>query len=120
MKSAIPLFFIVAILILLTFYFKLKGPDESYFEEYAFFYNNEINGRLTYVGVKHHAAYFQIENQSAGYIFRPITDNALNNGHVFTNFASINDTIIKEKYSDTLILKKDSGIYMYTFIKAKS
>lgn len=119
MKAPKPLLIILGILAIIALYFNLKGPDKSYFADYDFFNESEIKGRITYVGIKYHQAYFKIDNGTAGYVFSPITDEILNGANVFTNFAKTGDSIIKDKHSDTLILKKGFDIYRYNFVKAK-
>ena len=79
------------------------------------FNSSEINGVITYIGIKYRGAAFRIEKNPIMQVFYPITDKRLNGGHIFDNFAEIGDTIIKHAYSDTLYLIKGNKMYKYEF-----
>lgn len=90
-----------------------KKRDRINFEK---FYGSVLNGEIIQIEIKYHQVGFQLKNDSIEYIFDPET-NALNGNKIFEQTASIGDSLIKGKYSDTLILKIKGVEYGYTFNK---
>lgn len=51
------------------------------------------------------------------YVFYPHTDRILNKNKIFNYEAKKGDKIIKEEYSDTLLLIKQGKVLKYTFVR---
>lgn len=78
----------------------------------------EIKGLLVYVNIVNKGVGFNIKNDSHTFVFYPLTDQNLNDSHIFNYFAKPGDSIFKAAYSDTLYLFKNDKVYRYTFQKS--
>lgn len=118
MKMKVLVYIGVVFILLAIFYIytsqKSGGKREQRF--YTHFDVADINGRLEYAKIGYHGVVFKIEGIEGEFVFYPYTSN-MNNNKIFYNVASEGDLIIKPIHSDTLTLKKDNMVYLYTFQK---
>ena len=118
-KKTLYLYIITSLLIFILYQFPIScngGKRELRF--YNHFNNTDINGKLEYAKIGYHGTVFKIEGVEEEFVFYPHTSN-LNNKKIFYQVAEKGDLIIKHSYADTLKLKKDNIVYLYTFQKFK-
>jgi hypothetical protein len=107
----------IGVLLLSLWYYWGKVMDKNISKEYDQFFNSNLNGIIEKVSIKYHGSSFSLKGNNKEYVFYPYTDERLNNGKVFENFANKGDSILKPSQSDTLILVKQTKVYKYTFHK---
>lgn len=90
--------------------------DKRFFD---YFNSVSINGRLEYSKIGYHGCVFKIKDVKDEFVFFPYT-NEINSNKIFNHLVSKGDIIIKESFSDTLIVIKEDKIYKYTFRKPKN
>lgn len=104
--------------IILVYLFASRNYLNRKFENnFKTFYDNNLEGVLTYVDIKYKGVGFRLENNEQTYVFYPITNQDINDGKIFNYFAEPGDSIYKPAYSDTLFLFKNERVYRYTFQK---
>ena len=82
------------------------------------FNESQIIGEIEEIGIKQHGTGFRIKNDSIDYVFYPITSK-INEKKILYQIAEKGDSIVKFRYSDTLILIKRKEKYKYTFQKTE-
>lgn len=106
-------FIIIAILYIFfsSIYMRKRGK-----EAYNYFNTSYINGKIEYIDIKYHGSNFKIVGVDKDFVFYPHeTENT--KGIAFQNFSKSGDVVLKQAYSDTLILIKNRVHYYYTFEK---
>ncbi len=83
-------------------------------EFFIHFDTTNIIGSVEYAKIYSQGCMFKIEGIEEEFIFYPYTSE-LNDNKIFDKLVEKGDSIIKEAYSDVLILKKDNKVYQYTF-----
>jgi hypothetical protein len=83
-------------------------------EFFIHFDTTNIIGSVEYAEIYSQACMFKIEGIEEEFIFYPYYSE-LNDNKTFYNLVEKGDSIIKEAYSDVLIVKKDNKVYQYTF-----
>jgi hypothetical protein len=115
-KTIITLLLLISVLITLlktSLYFQNKS-DLKLFQA---FNRASLNGKLFSVSTEQKGTAIRVFGVQQKLIFYPRTDEKLNNGHFFTTFAEIGDSVKKARYNDTLFLIKDKVKYIYLFRK---
>lgn len=80
------------------------------------FYRSKICGEISNVTIAHHGVKISIKDHAESFIFYPLS-SPLNDYRIFNLTAEKGDSLIKEKYSDTLKLVKNHKVYLFTFEK---
>lgn len=104
-------------IILIIGYFVGRHDKAVAVETFRQFDSTNINGIISYVGIKYHGACFKLKGDENTYIFRPSFEHKLDGMHDFTGFAKPGDKVVKESYGDTLYLIKGKNKFRYTFMK---
>ncbi len=113
-------FIIIFLFIILPIYLIFGGKYENRlgFRNAKTFYESNFRGVVDYIGVRNQGTSFRLAGDSLEYVFFPqAISNKGNQDFIFYYFATPGDSIIKEAHSDTLILKKEGILYLYTFRK---
>ena len=112
------LYFVIIFLIIGAAYIyiaqKLGGEREKRF--FIQFNTTNIHGVINEVGTGYYGVVFKIKGMKEKFVFYPY-NGKLNENNIFDQFAEKGDSVIKQKYSDTLILIKNNKKYLYTFQK---
>ena len=77
------------------------------------FENSNINGLVSWAGVKNQGAGFKIKGEKKAFVFYPYF--SLNENHNFTSLVKLGDSISKSEHSDTLFLFKDGNCFLFKF-----
>jgi hypothetical protein len=115
-KTIITLLLLISVFITLlktSLYFQSKS-DLKLFQD---FNKASLTGRLYSVSTEQKGTAIRVSGIQQKLIFYPRTDGKLNNGHFFTTFAEVGDSVKKARYNDTLFLIKDKVKYIYLFRK---
>ena len=118
-SSKILLFGLIGILIFVLILLGGRYQTKLSLDNFKLFNESNLDGIISYVGIKNHGVSFKLENDTSEYVFYPISDKTINGGHIFNYFAEPGDKVIKEAYGDTLLLIKSDNTYKYTFLKMK-
>ena len=110
------LLFLIGIILIIGYFVGRNGREVAV-ETFQQFDSNNINGIISYVGVKYHGACFKLQGDEKTYIFHPSFEHKLDGMHDFTNFAKPGDKIVKQAYGDTLYLIKGESKFRYTFMR---
>ena len=84
-------------------------------EEFETFFNSNIQGRISDVGILHKGNYFKIKGCDTSFVFYPYEIPVAGENN-FIDIAEPNDSIFKPSKCDTLKLIKNGRNYFYTFI----
>jgi hypothetical protein len=110
-------FVTIPILILIPLmYFGSRHNYSNGKSNYQKFYEDSIAGELTYIGIKNHGVEIRLKNSSDAHVFYPLSDEVLNDGQIFQNFAEKGDFVSKKSSTDTLLLIKNNRVYKFNSI----
>jgi hypothetical protein len=104
----------VVITLLKTSLYFQSEHDLKLFQE---FNRASLNGKLYSVSTEQKGTAIRVAGIPQKLIFYPRTDEKLNKGHFFNNFAEVGDSVKKARYNDTLFLIKGKAKYLYLFRK---
>jgi len=104
----------VTMVIAMFFIVYQHNPDSKIRSLGEQFFNSTIDGEIIEVGVKYHFTYFKVKNDTALYLFSPITES-INGNNIFLGFVQRGDLVFKKAKADTLTLTKCKRIYKYRF-----
>ena len=85
---------------------------------YQTFNSTAVKGKITFVNKVYESEYFVLNNIDNEFSFTSIP-NAITDNKQFTDFAALDDSIIKPKHNDTLTLIKNQTkkIYKFNFMR---
>ncbi|PVV56430.1 hypothetical protein [Chryseobacterium sp. HMWF035] len=111
------LFFGIVIFMLFLFnYFMENRMDKIHADRFNDFNRSDLNGIILDFSTNRRDTEIKLDNDTVN--FFPVT-SSLNNNNIFGFTAKKGDSIIKNAFNDTLILKKSNGkIFKYTFLKS--
>lgn len=117
MNKKVFFFIPILIMLILCFYYANNSMDNRDQHNYEYFIKSDLKD--TVIEAKEYARGVKLQLENKTVVFYPTTSN-LNENNIFLFTAKKGDSIIKEPFQDTLILKKKNGIFFkYTFFKFK-
>ena len=90
------LLFLVGIILIIG-YFVGRNDKTVAIETFQQFDSNNINGVISYVGIKYHGVCFKLKGNKKTYVFNPSFEHKLDGMHDFTSFAKPGDKVVKEE-----------------------
>jgi hypothetical protein len=92
-----------------------KQMQKDFINENKMFYKSNLEGLIEVISIENHGTSLKLRNDKYEYIFYPMTDDRLNDGHIFMDFARPGDSVRKPPFSDTLFLIKKGKTFKYEF-----